>query len=199
MTGPTIGSGNGPTGGAADATPAAAGRVRAALRQCPRWVIGALLASVALNLLVLGLAAGAAWHLRFGQIASGGNLLGNLVAFSQTLPPQRRAQLGSPSRETGVAELRTLRRELRQARREVMRQFTADPFDVAAFRAAEAKAVQAETRMRENADGLAATLTQQLTAAERTAFLKWRDRSRGRFRPDPAAATDDNRPAKLAN
>jgi uncharacterized membrane protein len=173
--------------------PRRSGRLTAAWRTSPRWVRGALIGSLALNLLVLGLAAGAAWHLRFGQIAGGGNLLGNLVAFSQTLPQKRRAELGSPTREAGATpELRALRRDVRLARRDVMQQFTADPFDMAAFRAAEAKAVQAESRLRDTTDGLAATLAQQLTATERSAFLKWRNQHRGRARP----AADDDRPAR---
>ena len=65
----------------------------------PRWMVGALVGSLALNLLVLGLAAGALWHGRWGQVAGGGNLLGNLMAFSQTLPAPRRQELKALVRE----------------------------------------------------------------------------------------------------
>ena len=71
------------------------------------------------------------------------------------------------------------------ARREVMRQFTADPFDVAAFRAAEARAAEIENRLRTVTDGIAAEMAKQLTAPERAAFLKWREPRRGRGRPGP--------------
>jgi uncharacterized membrane protein len=173
-------------------------------RNAPRWVMPLLVGSLALNLLVLGLAAGAAWHLRFGQVAGGGNLLGNLVAYTQTLPDQRRrelagvlpASLASINAREGqrLPELRPLRQQLQIARRDMMRQFSADPFDMAAFRAAEAAAAKAESRLRETADGLAAELAQHLTAAERAKFLKSRDMRRGRGGPRPPG--DDDRPAR---
>jgi uncharacterized membrane protein len=172
-------------------------------RDAPRWVLALLVGSLALNLLVLGLAAGAAWHVRFGQVAGGGNLLGNLVAYTQTLPDQRRrelaralpASLASIYAREGqrLPEVRALRQQLQAARREMMRQFAADPFDMATFRAAEAAAAKAESRLRETADGLAAELAQQLTAAERAKFLKSREMRRGR---GPRPLGDDDRPAK---
>ena len=123
----------------------------------------------------------------------GGNLLGNLIAFSQTLPTDRRSELATlivdPRQQP---ELRAQRQEVRLARREVMRLFKADPFDVAAFRAAEARAAEIEGRIRNAAAGMAATLAEKLTAAERAKFLKWRDLRRGHLRPDP----DDERSGK---
>jgi uncharacterized membrane protein len=175
-----------------DMTPEA-GALKRGVRDAPRWMAGLLIGSLALNLLVIGLAAGALWHVRFGQAAGGGNLLGNLVAFSQTLPAARRSELAVLIGDSRPPpELRTLRQDVRATRREVMRQFTADPFDVSAFRAAEAQAAQAESRLREAADGLAAGLAKQLTAAERNAFLKWRELRRGRPRND----ADDDRSDK---
>jgi uncharacterized membrane protein len=173
-----------------------AGPVKPRFRDAPRWMAGALLASLALNLLVLGLAAGAAWHVRGGQQAmGGGNLLGNLLAFSQTLPAPRRSELAAVVRDPRQQpELRAQRQEVRMARREVMRLFTADPFDLAAFRAAEARAAEIEGRMRNVADGMAADLAKQLTSTERAAFLKWREQRRGRMRPEPI----DEPPAKAA-
>jgi uncharacterized membrane protein len=134
-----------------DAT-ADAGSVPLGWRRAPRWVLAALVGSLAVNLLVLGLGFGAAWHVRSGQALGGGNLLGNLSAFSQTLPAERRSQLApliaDPRQQP---ELRAQRQEVRMARREVLRLFTADPFDVAAFRAAEARASAVETGTRKAA------------------------------------------------
>jgi uncharacterized membrane protein len=165
-------------------------------RHASRWMKAALVGSLALNLLVLGLGAGAAWHARFGQAAGGGNLLGNLVAFSRTLPSSRRSELAAAGMlfvdNRPPPELRALRQEVRAARGEVMRLFTADPFDVAVFRTAEARAAQAENRLRETTDGLAADLAKHLTATERQAFLKWRELRRGRNWPRNDA--DDERP-----
>jgi uncharacterized membrane protein len=163
----------------------------------PRWMAAALVGSLALNLLVLGLAAGAAWHVRAGQAMGGGNLLGNLIAYSQTLPAPRRAELAALLRDPRQQpELRAQRQEVRMARREVMRLFTAEPLDLTAFRAAEARAAEIEGRMRIAADGIAADLAKQLTATERVAFLKWRDLRRGRMRPEPVDEPPVKAPAK---
>jgi uncharacterized membrane protein len=189
-TSPTIGPTIGPTTGPAGGT---------RLASTPRWMKGALLASLALNLLVLGVGAGAAWHARWGQAAGGGQLLGNLIAFTQTFPASRRSELTAANPQLGntlpTPELRALRQDVRAARREVMRLFTADPFNVEAFRAAETRAMQAEGRMREAMDGLAANLAKQLTAAERTSFLKWRELRRGRA---PRADADEEKPPAKA-
>jgi uncharacterized membrane protein len=162
------------------------------LRDAPRWVKGALFGSLAVNLLVLGLGAGAMWHVRTGQAVGGGNLYGNLVAFSQTLPASRRNDLGALIGDTRQQpEMRAQRQAVRAARQDVMRLFKADPFDVAAFREAETRAAAAEARLREFVDGQAAGIAKQLTVSERAAFLKWRESRRGRPRD-----ADDERPTK---
>jgi uncharacterized membrane protein len=162
------------------------------LSNAPRWVKGALLGSLAVNLLVLGLGAGAMWHVRTGQAVGGGNLYGNLVAYSQTLPASRRNELGpliGDTRQQPV--MRAQRQAVRAARQEVMRLFKADPFDVVAFREAETRAAAAEASLREFVDGQAAGIAKQLTVPERAAFLKWRELRRGRPRE-----ADDERPTK---
>jgi uncharacterized membrane protein len=168
---------------------------RRGLGDTPRWVKFALFGSLAANLLVLGLAAGTIWHARTVHAVGGGNLHGNLVAFSQTLSAPRRAELGVLINEPRQQpEHQAQRQDVRAARREVMRLFRADPFDAAAFRAAELRAGTAETRIRDFADAQAAALASQLTTAERLAFLKWRELRRGRWRFEP----DGERPAKSA-
>ncbi len=168
------------------------GAAKRGLRDAPRWVKGTLFGSLALNMLVLGLGAGAMWHVRSGQAVGGGNLYSNLVAYSQGLPAARRSELGALIGDVRQQpEHRAQRQAVRAARQEVMRLFKADPFDVDSFRAAGARAAAAEARMREYADGQAATIAKQLTAAERTAFLKWRELRRGRRFP-----ADDEPPAK---
>jgi uncharacterized membrane protein len=172
-----------------------AGAAKRGLHDAPRWVKGALYGSLAVNMLVLGLGAGAMWHLRAGQAAGGGNLYSNLVAYSQSLPAHRRSELGALiGNVRQQPEHRLQRQAVRAARQEVMRLFKADPFDVETFRAAEARAAAAEARMREFADGQAAGIAKQLTAAERTAFLKWRELRRGRRFP-----ADDEPAAKAAS
>jgi uncharacterized membrane protein len=149
----------------------------------PRWVKRALIGSLAVNLLVLGLAAGAMWHVRTGQAVGGGNLYGNLVAFSQSLSANRQVELGPFIGDIRhQPELQAQRQAVRAARREMMKQFTADPFDVVAFRTAEVRVAAAEARMRELVDMKAADIAKQLTTAERAAFLKWRELRRARPR-----------------
>jgi Spy/CpxP family protein refolding chaperone len=148
----------------------------------PRWVKAALFGSLAVNLLVVGLSTGAMWHLRTGPMVGGGNLHGNIMAFSQTLSAARRMELDALiGDKRPQLEQQTQRQDLRIARREVMRLFRADPFNITSFQAAEARVAAAEARLRESADLRAANLANQLTAAERAAFLKWREARRGRW------------------
>jgi uncharacterized membrane protein len=132
------------------------GAAKRSFGSAPRWVKAALLGSLAVNLLVLGLGAGALWQLRTGQMAGGGNLHSNLMAFSQTLPANRRAELDAlVGDQRQQPELQLQRQDVRIARREVMRLFRADPLDVQVFRAAEVRAAAAEARLRDSTDLLA--------------------------------------------
>jgi hypothetical protein len=74
------------------------------LRMAAPWVRRALLASLGVNLLVLGLAAGAGWHFTKAPPPRGNSLYTNLVGFARTLPADRRRELGVSGRNEMVPQ-----------------------------------------------------------------------------------------------
>lgn len=142
-------------------------------RRAPRWMWVALVASLALNLLVVGAVASAAWHFHNRDFGSQGRLSGYL----DTLPPQRSEALTSivaRSQET----IQPLRDEIRQARRESARIFAADPLDTEALTAAHARLTDAQVRIRQAYGQLMTELAQAMSAEERRGFVEWRERRR---------------------
>src|SRR6516225_9650470 len=110
--------------------------------RAPRWLLAALFASLALNLVVVGLVAGAIWRFHPPAWAP---ITPSLVGFASALPPERRKQLWDQTAEER-AELRPLRREVRTARDETVRVLAAEPFDRQQFLAAQARQADAEQR-----------------------------------------------------
>jgi uncharacterized membrane protein len=109
-----------------------------------RWITIALVISLAVNLLVLGLAAGAGWKNWHG---------GRRHAFSQgmerlldKMPPERREPLQALF-DRYKTEVRPMWRQVRDARRDVIESMRAEPYDenkvresVAALHTRQAKA-----------------------------------------------------------
>lgn len=146
------------------------GRVR-------RWLMPALIASLALNLLVVGMLGGAVWRFRHGS----GNPNGqgaSLLGYVSTLPAARRdaliASVGDPR-----LELRPLRQEQRTARAEFAAALAAEPFDRARVIAAQKRAFDAETAVRGAAQRLAGELALKLSPEDLRAYSRWRPHPRG--------------------
>lgn len=139
-------------------------------RRTPRWMRVALVTSLALNLLTIGLIVSAAWHLR--QSAGGFGLHGRLLGFAATLPEERSSAIGGLLRQAQPT-LRPLRQEAWRARREAARAFAAEPFDQARFLAAHARLLATELEMRRAYARLISDVGLRLSAAERRAFLRW--------------------------
>lgn len=160
-------------------------------RRVPRWVWVALIASLAINLFVVGVVARAFWPHHGAPIRGG--LLGQIMTYSKELPVQRRtAILKAAGAEQPFETLRPLRDEVRAARREVVRMFAAEPFDRPAFVAAEEKLQAVEGKSREAVVKIVADIAAGMSASERAGFLKWRDAHmlvRG-HRGDHAPGTD---------
>jgi uncharacterized membrane protein len=139
----------------------------------------ALVLSVALNLLIIGLTASAAWHMRHGAAADAFAMHGRLASFVSTLPRERKEAL----RETINAAqptLRPLRQDASRARREAASVFVAEPFDKVQFANAQSRVFEAELKLRRAQFDLMTEIAGQLTAEEKQAFLKWRPlRGRG--------------------
>ena len=147
-------------------------------RRLPHWGWLLLIASLAVNLFVLGTVIRAIGPARFAQASGGsGGLVGNLLAYTKDLPSDRRDAIrGSLAADRPLAVFRPLRQEVRAARREAGRLFRADPFDRAAFLAAEERVHAAEAQLRHEMARHAAEIAGRMTSAERTGFLKWREK-----------------------
>jgi uncharacterized membrane protein len=138
-----------------------------------RWPWVLLVVSLALNALLAGIVLRNTWIIRSQGILSGGSVGDAFPAFVATLPPDRQNQLGPhlfPERET----LRALRIELRRARSEAARVFVAEPYDKQAFIAAQARALDAEVRLRKAVTGTLPEAGERLSQAERRALIHWR-------------------------
>ncbi len=172
-----------------------------------RWPRYLLIASLALNALLIGAVARSLWHVRANIAITGGGVETSLPAFVSTLPPNRREEL----RRTGPLDrpgiLRPLRMEVRQARMEAARLFVADPFDKAAFIAAQERLSDAENRLRSAIQRMLPEMGERMTAVERRNYLAWRNHygwgprrggggGGGGGGPGGGRNPDDNQPAQ---
>ena len=144
-----------------------------------RWLWIALIASLAINAVLVGMVVRTLWHVRAHVVMAGGGVEGSLPAFVNTLPAERRDALSKAGVPERPGMLRPLRMEVRQARMEAARIFRADPFDKAAFVAAQGRLFDAETRLRQGVQQMMPEIGERMTAAERRAYLQWRGRGFG--------------------
>lgn len=141
-----------------------------------KWLRVALVVSLALNLLVIGAAAGSMYRIN-QQPATLSSVSTNLLAFTSTLPEPRRKELWTATRDEH-RRLRPLRDDVRAARLEWRQALAAEPFDRARFDTAQKRVLDAENKARSEAQRLFAGLATHLTAAERAAFLDWQPADR---------------------
>ncbi len=148
-----------------------------------RWLWTALLVSLAVNAVFVGIALRTLWHVRNYNFMSVGTIDRRLPGFVESLPDDRRAKLRDEAFQRNREDFRPMRRALRQARTDAARAFTTDPFDRQAFAAAEARLAAAESNLRHAIRDRLGELGEQLTVEERRAFLRWMRPGRGgRFR-----------------
>jgi uncharacterized membrane protein len=145
-------------------------------RRTPRWLLVALFASVALNLVIVGLLAGAIWRFRVAP-AWAVPVAPNLLGYASGLPPERRKQLWDQTAEER-RQLRPYRREVRTAREETIKALVAEPYDRQLYLAAQARQAEAEKRARRAVQDLFVKIADALTPEERRAFLRWREEHR---------------------
>ncbi len=152
-----------------------------------RWLWVALIVSLALNLLFIGVTAGA--------ILMGGPwgpprhriMAAAMDEVVQTMPDERR-ETARKALKRHRAQIKALRHKARQARRATMMVFRNEPFDKEAFVRAAGELRAAENDVRKAISVLATELGQHLTVDERRQFLRTVMR-KGRFgrrhrRPD---------------
>lgn len=137
--------------------------------QRPRWLYPALVASLAVNLVVLGSFAGAFWHHRHERGDRG------LSGFVRHLPDERRG----PLRDFLMAErekLKPLREEMRQAWRDSNQALGEEPFDKDKLKAAMTRMHEAEAKIRATIGDAVVETAAKMTPEDRQAMKKWRER-----------------------
>ena len=159
----------------------------------------ALIASLALNLLVVGAVAGTlAMHAfgkpppRFGHHR--GEDFG-LMGLTRTLPEARRKEIRKELREDRK-RLRPLIDEIRTARRDAADKLAAEPFDRAALQSAIDAVSDKERALRQEAVGIFIGHAERLNADERRTLAEWwrkkshplPQRKKSRKKDDTAAA-----------
>jgi uncharacterized membrane protein len=137
----------------------------------------ALLASVALNLVVVGAAGTTLWRHSLVPEAASAHLSPNLLGFASTLPVGRRQEVWARTEEQRRV-VRPLRRELREAREGLIKVLTADEFDAARYQAAQMQLLAADQKAREAVYKLYAEIAAGLTSEERRQFMRWREKRR---------------------
>lgn len=146
----------------------------AAKPRAPRWMWLALIGSLAINLLGVGVVAGTFWQVRHARATSGGHLPIRLADFAETLTAERGAEIRDAIRAAQAA-IMPLRQQVRQARREAIKVFSAEPFDKERFAAAHARVWAAALEVRQAYLRLLTDIGAKLSAEERQQFLKWRE------------------------
>jgi uncharacterized membrane protein len=145
-------------------------------RRAPRWMLAALLVSLALNLIIVGSVAGAVWRFRTPPTWASA-VTPNLLGYASTLPNERRKQLWDQTAEER-GHIRPFRREVRAARGETIKALIAEPFDKQHFITAQARQAEAENRARQAVQDLYIKIADSLTPEERRAFPRWREHRR---------------------
>ena len=153
-------------------------QVMRSARSAPRWMQVALLLSLAGNLVIIGLVAGAVWRFRPPPPHLAGSVVTpNLLGYASTLPTQRRKALWDATAEERN-HVRPYRREVRAAREETVKALTAEPFDRQQFKAAQARQAETENQARQAVQDLYIKIADSLTPEERHAFPGWREHRR---------------------
>jgi uncharacterized membrane protein len=145
------------------------------MRRTPRWVLGLLFLSLALNLVIVGSVLGAVW--RFKGPPPWANVVPNLLGYASTFQAERRKQIWEQTVEER-RHMRPFRREVRTAREETIKALLAEPFEKQRFLDAQARQAEAENHARAAAQDLFAKVAESLTPEERRAFALWRDHRR---------------------
>lgn len=141
----------------------------------------ALMVSLALNVLVIGAVAGTL--LMSPKHGWGGHKRkqSGLIGFAQTLPADRaeviRAKIASE--EAALVPLRKAERDARDTARAMLMQ---EPFDAEKFKAALARAAEADAKEKSARMSLLATTAAELTPGERRQLHTWFEKRRARFR-----------------
>jgi len=147
-------------------------------RFSPRALQWALVASLALNVLIIGIVAGTLCFSRGGHKPHGeGFKKSPLLGFARTLPRER-SDLFRQKIDAAQPNIDALRKGIRDARASVREALMAETFDQAKFNAALDGVVQAETNVARARTTLFGESVSQLTAEERRQLHDWLEKRR---------------------
>lgn len=146
----------------------------------PRWLKIGLIASLALNVLLIGGIATAAWKIRHGPPGGKYGFDMGMKAFARSLPDDRRKMLRD--------EFKGERQKLQPLREDIRVKWVAandvlgvEPFDRVKFQTAVDDAIKAEVAMRSAVSTTLVEAAAKLTPDERRQFKDWRARHLERF------------------
>lgn len=151
-------------------TPAADGNGAGAPRRW-RWLWTALIISLGLNLLVVGLVAGTGWRRWHDDGRRHFSLSRSLERLSEQVPTERRATVAQ-SLERYRSDVKPRWQAVRQAREDLMRTLEADPYDEAAARAAVERLNGAQLDARQRLSQVMLDLMRSLTPEERRFLMR---------------------------
>ena len=147
-------------------------------RFSPRTLRWALVASLALNVLIIGTVAGTLCFSRFGHGPHGeGFKQSPLLRFARTLPRERSDMIRQKFADA-QPNMEALRKGIRDARASVREALMAETFDQAKFNAALDGVVQAETNVARARTTLFGESVGQLTPEERRQLHEWLEKRR---------------------
>jgi uncharacterized membrane protein len=154
-----------------------------------RWLFPALIASLALNLLFIGGIGAAAWQKKHHRGHGFGADFG-LMGFVRELPDDRAAVVREQITKAREST-RPLKKAVREAWRDANATLTVEPFDKEKFKAAMARASDAESQFKAAIAGGLADMAEKLTAEERAKLQAWREKRSPRlFGKGPKGSAD---------
>jgi uncharacterized membrane protein len=140
-----------------------------------RWVMGALIGSLALNLVIFGAIATSLWRGSVEPSGAPGRVARTITGYASTLPAERRKELEKLAEEPWRnAEM--VRRKLVDARTDAIKALTTEPFDRQRFLEAQSLLLAADLKYREASTTLNSAIGVHLTPQERQGYLRWRER-----------------------
>jgi hypothetical protein len=134
-------------------------------------------ASLALNLLTVGVISASLWQWRHVAEPANGGFPAQLLEFSRMLPGDRQTEVQGLITKN-EPQMQPLREEVRRARHDAVQSFVAQPFDRDRFLATNGRLVEQELKLRQAQLGTIADISAKLSADERRAFIKWRRKNR---------------------
>jgi len=146
-------------------------------RFSPRTLRWALVASLALNVLIIGAVAGTVCFSHKGPRHGFGSKGPGLLGFAHSLPRERSDMIRQRFADA-QPNMETLRRGMRDARAKVREALIAEPFDQANLDAALDGIVQAETNIARDKVAMFGSTVGQLTPDERQQLRDWLEKRR---------------------